>query len=255
MTNDAADVESCALVGADGDALRAVFVAAASAVGEAPEPAPDGAAVLFVHDVFGIDAWTLASARRLAEAGYPVLVPDLFSRERGAEDDVPSDPEQLAAARAALPDRRALRDLEAAAVWLAERPDVDERSLAVVGFGLGGGLAFQVGCTSTRLAVVVDLCGDVAYDELSAAKPIQPIELTLNLDRPLLALFAEADELVPQAHVELLRERLASSSKDFELVIYPGAARGFLDERRQGYHAGHAADAWSRVLTFLAHSL
>ena len=120
---------------------------------------------------------------------------------------------------------------------------------------MGGTLAFLVGCTSTRVAAVVSFYGRPLYPELSANRPTQPLELVLNLDRPLLAFFGERDEGIPAEHVERMRSMLEQSAKDFEIVTYPDAGHGFLNDLRPGYHEPSARDAWSRTLSFLRESL
>lgn len=218
-------------------------------------------AIVLVHDVHGLDGHVRALAARLAAEGYAVLALDLFAREGPpgpAQGDGPGDrppptwtPEALRAAVAGLPDRRALGDLDAAARRLAAEPAVDARSVAVVGCGLGGTLAFMLGCTSRHVACVVACCGEPLYGELSANRPTQPLELHLNLDVPLLALFGERDARVPREHVELLRERLSMAGKDFEIVTLPDAGHGFLDDTRSAYAAAAAEEAWRRTLAFL----
>lgn len=207
----------------------------------AAERAAPGPAVLVVPDVPGLDARAVRLARPFAAAGHVALLVDLAAAVAPAG-------EPAARELAELPDRPVLAALEAALVHMGTRADVDARRLAVVGFGAGGTLAFLLGCTSTRLAAVVDVAGGPLRAALSAAQPIQPLELALNLDRPLLALFGAADPAVPPAHVALLRESLASGGKDFEIVVLPGAGAGFF----HGYHGAAAEDAWERLLRFLA---
>lgn len=217
-----------------------------------------GPALLLVHDVLGLDAHVRASAARFAAEGFAVLAPDLYARE-GAPGVARARPgasdADVRAALAALPDRRALGDLEGAARWLGARPEVDRRRLAVVGFGLGGTLAFLAGCTGAWAACVVDVCGGPLYPELSAHKPSQPLELHLNLDRPLLALFAEGDALVPPQHVAELRERLAMAGKDFTLVTVPRVGRRFFDEQSGAHDPLASAELWTRTLAFLRTNL
>ncbi len=226
------------------------------------EPLGDGQAVVLVHEVFGLDPATEDVARRLATAGYHVLAPDLYGRE-GTPGPAPTeaDPapewtlDQIRAASSGVPDRRALADLDGAAGWLAQHEDVDARSVAIVGFCMGGTLAFLAGCTSTRFACVVDFYGRVLYGDLSEIKPVQPIEMLLNLDRPLLALFGEEDASIPLDDVRLLEKHLSDANKDFELVTYPGAGHGFFNARRARHHQASADDAWARTLRFLEERL
>jgi carboxymethylenebutenolidase len=246
--------EEIELPGAGGDALRGFLAVPEGASGdERGRPA-----VVLVHEVFGVDRHLEEIARRLAREGFVVLAPDLFSREglpgpaSTQEDPAPAWPvETIRSAVLELPDRRALADLDAAASLLAARDDVDGERVAVVGFCMGGTLAFLAGCTSTAFAGVVAFYGRPLYPDLSAAKPMQPVEMALNLDRPLLAFFGDADEQVPLEHVSLLRQALEAGMKDFELVTYPGAGHGFFNHARPSYHEPSARDAWERTLGFL----
>ena len=193
-----------------------------------------GSAVLVIPGEPGLGPRGLGLARRIAGAGHVALLVDPYTQAGEAQ---PSD-------------RRALAELEAALRWLGGRAEVDEQRIAAAGFGAGGTLAFQLGCTSTRVAAVVDVAGPPLHPELSAARPIQPLELVLNLDRPLLAVFGGEDPSVPAEHVALLRAALEAGSKDFELASIPRAGAGFFHGDRPDYH-GAAEDAWDRVLRFL----
>ena len=240
-------------VGFEGDggaALRATFTGPA---GDDELPA-----LLLLHEVFGADVHMHEVARRLAGEGFRVLLPDLYSRDglpgpaSSEADPAPRwEREAIRAAVASLPDRRTLRDLEAALAWLGARDDVLDEEPGVVGFCMGGTLAFLLGCTSTSVGAVVDFYGRPLYPELSPEKPTQPLELTLNLDRPFLGFFGEADEGIPTEHVELLRQKLASGAKNFELVTYPGCAHGFFNDRRSNHDPAAAEDAWRRTIAFL----
>jgi len=219
------------------------------------EPLPG---IVLIHEVFGLDHHMRDVARRFAAQGYVVLAPDLYERE-GLPGPVGTDTdpapawelETIRAAARGVADRRALADLDAAAARLAAMPEVDGERIAAVGFCMGGNLAFQLGCTSTRLAAIVDFYGKPRYAELSENKPIQPVELTLNLDRPLLAFFGGQDASIPPADVELLREALEAGAKSFEIITYPEADHAFFNDLRHRYHEPSAKDAWQRTLAFL----
>ena len=148
-----------------------------------------------------------------------------------------------------------MADLEAAIDALVEHTGVAPDRVAALGFCMGGCYAYLLGCVSTRIAAVVDFYGRVVYAELSAAKPTQPLELALNLGAPLLGLFGEQDPSIPGDHVERMRGVLSQFAKDFDIVTYPGAGHGFVNDLRGGHHAESAADAWSRALAFLGERL
>ena len=192
---------------------------------------PDGSeppgSVLLLGDA--ADEARLEGAERLARAGFAVLVPEV---------------EETA-------DRASLAALDRA---LESWRGAGAGRTAVLGFGRGGTLAFLLGCTR-RMAAVVDVEGPVLYPELSAARPAQPLELALNLEGAFLGFFAGASGRIQTQEIELLRARLSSAARPFDIVVYPEAAEGFHDRRRASFDAACAEDLWRRVLSFLRANL
>ncbi len=139
-------------------------------------------------------------AHALAPAGFAALILDASTAEsRG--------------------DRGALQDIECTLAWLGEQDEIDAQSLAVVGAGHGGTLAFLIGCTSRQVAAVASIGGPVEYDGLSATRPAQPIELHLNLDRPLfLVEKAPGGSSLPEDQLHRLTERLQAGHKSYTRV-------------------------------------
>ena len=240
------------LAGHGGDAIRAELVR--------PEAAAEGGrpAVVVVHEVFGLDAFARSVAQRLADEGYIAIAPDLYSREglpgpaSSAEDPAPEWPRELIlAAVGALPDRRVVADLESAVGLLCDDPDVDADRVAVLGFCMGGNYAYLLGCHSKRVSAVVDFYGRIVYDELSENKPIQPLEMALNLTAPLLGFFGSEDASIPSDHVAALEERLSAFAKPFEIRRVAGCGHGFFNHLRASFSERAAQDAWTRTLEFL----
>lgn len=243
--------EELRFAGHGGDELTAVLTLPPP--GSGPRPG-----VVLVHEVFGVDPHMRSVAARLAGEGYVVLLPDLYAREGRpgpaptASDPAPAwDRATLRAAAEGLPDRRASADLDAAAAFLAGRNDVEAERIAVLGFRRGGTLAFLACCTSTRFAAGVDFYGQPLYGELSANRPTQPLELSLNLDCPLLAFFGGRDESIPPEAVERMRQSLEAGAKTHEIVTYPNARHGFFNDARATFDPEVAADAWIRTIAFL----
>ncbi|MCZ6597649.1 MAG: dienelactone hydrolase family protein [Planctomycetota bacterium] len=224
----------------------------------APDAGETLPGVVLAHEVFGLDAHVRDVACRLAEEGFAVVAPDLYSREgvpgpsSTADDPAPAwTVEEIRAAVAGLPDRRVVGDLDAAAAWLGERPEVDAERIAALGFCMGGCFAFLLGCASTRVAATVDFYGRIVYPDLSAEKPVQPLELALNLGCPLLAFFGEGDASIPMADVERMRTVLSQFARNFDIVTYPSAGHGFFNDKKTTFDEAAAADAWRRMLEFL----
>lgn len=214
--------------------------------------------VLVVHEVFGLDPFVASVGERFAALGWAVLAPDLYSRE-GLPGPAPSPAEPapvwerdaIRAAVAGLPDRRALADLEAGLEWLGGEGGADPDRLAVVGFCMGGCLAFLLGCRSRRPAAVVDFYGRLVYGQLSREKPVEPLEMALGLEAPLLAHFGERDASIPLEQVEELGRRLSAFAKPHEILVHPGAEHGFANPLRPAHHPERAREAWERTEAFL----
>jgi carboxymethylenebutenolidase len=218
--------------------------------------------LVLVQEAFGIDAHIRSLVARFAGEGFVVVAPDLYSRE-GTPGPKPTreDPEPMwsmddvRAAVSALPDRRVLGDLEGALVHLASDPEVDAKRLGAVGFCMGGNYAYLLGCKSMRVRAVVDFYGRFIYKDLTANKPMQPLEMALNLSCPLLALFGEEDPSISRADIEKLRTVLTQFAKDFTIVTFPGAGHGFLNDRRKSYDKVAAEKAWKLAVDFLREHL
>jgi carboxymethylenebutenolidase len=116
---------------------------------------------------------------------------------------------------------------------------------------MGGNYAFQLGCTSRRVAAVVDFYGRLVHPDLSREKPIQPLELALNLSCPVLFHFGAEDASIPAEHVLGLETVLAQFANSGEIETWAGAGHGFFNDRRPGYHGPSARAAWDRTLLFL----
>lgn len=190
----------------------------------------DGAAVLLLHEVAFAGGWEEGVLVRLRQAGFVAAAHAL--------SDV-----------ALESDRRALPELDRALDALRKEPGVDAERLGVLGFGRGGTLAFLLGCTR-RLAALVDVEGPVIHPALSPERPTQPLELGLNLEGAFLGVFAERGAVGAEER-GLLHGRLSSAARPFELVVVPGAGRGFFDPRGASYDAARTEQLWARALAFL----
>lgn len=203
-------------------------------------------------------------AQRWAAEGFAVIVPDLYSRGAARGDGDASempDPdgewtaEQIRGALDGLSDRQVLADLDDALGALGARDGVDGDRLVTLGFCMGGNYAYLSGCHSDRAAAVVDFYGRIVYPELSAHKPVQPLEMALNLGAPFLGHFGEEDPSIPSSEVERLESTLSQFAKSFDIVRYPGAGHGFMNDSRPGYHGPSAEASFRRTLEFLRDEL
>jgi carboxymethylenebutenolidase len=251
-----ASVETIRFRGHGGEEIRGWLARPEKERGE--DAARGLAGIVLVQEVFGLDPHIRDRTERLADEGFLVLAPDLYSREGvPGPKPTPEDPfpiwsmDEVRAAVASLPDRRVLGDLEGALERLGSEPGVDANALGTMGFCMGGNYAYLLGCTSRRVSAVVDFYGRFTYPELSPNKPVQPLEMALNLSCPMLALFGEADPSIPGEAIERFRRTMDQFARDVTVATFPGAGHGFLNDRRRSHDPQAAAKAWGMAIDFL----
>jgi len=205
----------------DGEILATVI----SPVDGGPRPG-----VLLYTDIFQRTESTLRTARRLASAGFLVVVPDIYPRGDVAgvalEFDDPGKQRGLAGAAAMTTvqfdsDRIAVLDA------MEQRADID--GLLAVGFCIGGHLAFRA-AFDARIAATVcfyptglhngALCGDADAGSLPAAAAIQG---------RLMIVFGSHDPHVPSdARLAIASALYQAGLDDLELHVYRGGEHAFM---------------------------
>jgi len=116
----------------------------------------------------------------------------------------------------------------------------------VVGFCMGGQLAFYAACEfPERIAAAVDFYGVHPH-----AKP--NIE---KLDGAVLFHFAEKDTSTPPDQARDLVRRLQQAGKHVEHYFYNAPHAFFNDTRPQVYSRADATEAWKRTIEFFNREL
>lgn len=92
------------------------------------------------------------------------------------------------------------------------------------------------------------------YGVITAAKtperPKHPLDLVTEIKAPVLGLYGSADQGIPVADVEKMRDAPKTAGKKNNLVIYDGAPHGFHADYRPSYREDAAKDGWSRCLAW-----
>lgn len=220
--------------------------------GYVARPAGDGPypAVLALHHMPGWDEFYQELCERLARHGYAVICPDLYCRfGHGAPDDVTAK----VRAEGGVHDDSVVADSAAALEWLKSQPWCTGR-VAVMGSCSGGRHALLVGSLTPGFSAVVDLWGGnvvMAADQLSAARPVAPIDYTDRLQVPVLGLFGNDDRSPTPAQVDQHEEALKRHGREYEFQRYDGAGHGFFYYHTPMYRPEQAMDGWEKVFDFL----
>ena len=205
-----------------------------------PGGTPKGGIVV-VQEIYGVNHHIRSVADRVAAAGYVALAPAIFDRaERGVE--LKYDPDGLKRGMALaqkIPQGQHLASVEAAIAALAAHGPT-----GIVGFCLGGTLAFAAATKGDRLAAAVGYYGGGIAGMIGDAppypKPRCPIELH----------FGEHDDHIPPADIA----KVKAAYPDVPVYTYD-AGHGFNCDERGSYDKASADAAWARTLAFFAREM
>jgi carboxymethylenebutenolidase len=219
-----------------------------------PAGAQRAPGILVAQEAFGVNGHIRGVCRKLAEAGYAALAPELYHRQGGGIVVEYGDFDRARPLLGTLTGDGLTEDLLSALSFLDAHPRVDPARIGIVGFCMGGYVAFLAACrTHVSVAVCFYGGGIVTPRPKSNLAPLLPEAERIRC--PVLGLFGEEDASIPLSDVEAIRSSLSALGKEYGIVTYPGAGHGFFCEERPTYRPEAADDAWSRTLDWLKRSL
>jgi len=222
---------------------------------------PDGTgpwpAVIFYGDAGGMRSAMRAMAARLADAGYLVLLPDLYYRYGPYAPLVPAEvfagdvDAILGPLIATTGTDKAARDTGALLVYLETRNDVAGERIGAVGFCMGGGMALAAAATySARFAAVASFHGG----RLATDAPTSPHWLSPTLQAEVYIARAENDESYPPAMARRFEAALTAAGVRYQSEEYP-APHGWMVPDFPVYDAQCAERGWEAMRALFARTL
>ena len=235
---------------------------------------PDGTAdAYFVHpsrgkypgvlvwpDIFGLRGAFRQMGKRLAGAGYSVLVVNPFYRTQRA----PTAPEHpnwddtatrsaLMALHDTLSAATAATDANAFIPWLDTQASVDrKRKMGTTGYCMGGPLTMQ---TAAAMPQRVGAGASFHGGGLVTDKPDSPHLLIPQMKAHYLFAIAENDDQRDPKAKDVLREAFAKAHLPAEIEVYAGTLHGWCPPDSQVYNDAQAERAWSRMLALFKEAL
>jgi carboxymethylenebutenolidase len=211
-----------------------------AAFAAAPEE-PTSTGVVILPDIRGLYRFYEELALRFAERGYAAVAFDYFGRTAGVEkrgDDFEYMPhvEQTTPAGVQADVAACVAHLRAAGVT----------SVFTVGFCFGGRNSWLAAAAGHGLAGAIGFYGNPA--ERNGVPG--PTQRASEIQAPILALQAGADEHILAEHNEAFDAALTAAGVEHDVVTYDGAPHSFFD-RKQEQFADASDDAWRRVLAFI----
>jgi carboxymethylenebutenolidase len=208
-----------------------------------PERASPWPGVVVLHELWGLNDDMRRICDHVGAMGYLALAPDLLAAGRIR---------CLAEAFRTLSRGQGptLDTLTAIVDWLAAQPDCADGRVGAIGFCIGGGLAWLLGCTGTVRAVAPNYGASQPPDRLVTSCPV-------------VASYGARDVLLRREAAKA-RARLEAAGIEHDITTYPDAGHSFMN-RTEGhaltksvvrplmhieYNDRAAADAWRRIQQF-----
>jgi carboxymethylenebutenolidase len=201
----------------------------------------EGPGVIVIQEWWGLVDHIKDVCDRFAGEGFVALAPDLYHGVATKE------PDEAAKAMMALRLDDAALDMGAAVDELLKR--TGRKSVGVIGFCMGGGLALYL---ATKRPDAVRACvpcygvipwpdAQVNYAAMSAAVEGH---------------YAENDGSAPPAVAKELEATLRAAGKEATIVVHPGTEHAFFnDDRPEVYNEEQAHALWSSALSFFRRML
>jgi len=205
--------------------------------------------VVMVHEIFGIDDNMQAQMKRLASAGYVVIMPDLYSRG-GIRKCLTATFRSLASGEG-----QAFEDIEKAKELLLARKDVTKK-VGVIGFCMGGGFAL--------------LLANQGYNAATSNYGMLPkdMEQALVGACAIMGNYGAKDKQLAGAK-EKLETTLTKLKVEHDIKEYPEAGHAFMNPKQGGGpffgtllrvmgtkpNPEAAVDAWNRIEEFFGKHL
>jgi carboxymethylenebutenolidase len=204
-----------------------------------------GPGFVVVQEIFGITDYIKDVCRRLADRGYVALAPELFSRlERGLAFDerVDGSLDRALATMQRLDVPQAVDDTIAALETLRDLPEVVDRRAGVIGFCLGGGIAYFAASASDP---------DIAVCYYGSAIP-GALDRATQITCPVIFHFGESDGYITAEQRAAVQSAFAGRPHT-EFHLYPDANHAFDNHNAAMFHNAAAAErAWATTLDFVS---
>ena len=226
---------------------------------------PDGGAGPWPAAILFMDAPAIRPAlfdmgQRLADAGYFVLVPDLFWRAG------PYDRPDIAKARAGDPDavavfqklrgstsvEKQMTDAKACLDYLAKAPQAKPGKVGVTGYCMGGGIALRAaGMFPDRIGAAASFHGGNMATETEAS----PHHLAPKIQAKVLVAGADGDAGFDPAQCERLDQALKAAGVDADVSIWTGLKHGWVPADMAVHDAAGAERHWQALIALFDETL
>ena len=214
-----------------------------------PEKGGPFPTVLVVQEIFGVHEHIKDICRRLAKRGCYAIAPELYARQ-GDVSKLTDFRDIIGKVVSKVPDKQVMSDLDATVAFAKKSGKADTDKLAITGYCWGGRIVWLYAAHNPGLKAGAAWYGRVAGDP-DELHPKNPVDLAEKIKAPILGLYGAADQGIPVATVDKMREALkAGGNTKSEIIVYPDTPHAFFADYRPSYRKQQAEDAWNRMLAW-----
>lgn len=201
--------------------------------------------ILVIQEIFGVHEHIKDVCRRLAKLGYFALAPELYARQ-GDVSRLTNIQQIVSEVVSKVPDAQVMRDLDAAVAYAKGTGKADTARLGITGFCWGGRITWLYAAHNPNVKAGVAWYGRLV-GEASDLMPKHPVDVAADLKAPVLGLYGGADQGIPVATIDRMKEACRAAGKTCDFVVYPDAPHAFHADYRPSYRAEPAQDGWRRL--------
>jgi len=201
--------------------------------------------ILVVQEIFGVHEHIKDVCRRLAKLGYFALAPELYARQ-GDVSGLTNIQQIVSEVVSKVPDAQVMGDLDAAVAYAKGTGKADTARLGITGFCWGGRITWLYAVHNPSVKAGVAWYGRLVGDS-SALTPKHPVDVAADLQAPVLGLYGGADQGIPVATIDRMKEACRAAGKTCEFIVFPDAPHAFHADYRPSYRAEPAQDGWKRL--------
>ena len=197
--------------------------------------------VVMIQEWWGIEPHIRQLAQRLAAAGFVVAVPDLYHGKIATEPDEAQKMVMMIRGNV----EKAAKEIMGALETVKAMPNVEPKQLGLMGFCVGGFLAYYVASRYPDLGAVVPFYG-AGYNPTP--------EEVAKVNAPVLAFYGSRDQSVPPQQREKIERMYKEAGKDITVKVYD-AGHAFINPDHGMGNEKAAAEAWPLAVNFLKQHL
>jgi carboxymethylenebutenolidase len=194
------------------------------------------AAVILIHEWWGINNHIRDIAGRYASEGYTAIAPDLFRGKTA------TNTQEASKLMNELPLDDGLSTIKRAIEESRDRYGIEK--FGITGYCMGGTFALRAACLNDALSASAPFYGDIPEREVLA-----------QLKAPTLFIAGARDNWINPEKVEGLKDAAREHDLPIEVVSYDADHAFFNDTRKEVYNPAAAQDAWRRVLALFDNRL